>query len=167
MKLTSFAIGAALGGLIFAATPNASALVVAFEYEFTADPGQPTDFNGSTIILRPSFYNPDIQLLGWNLVDSAVPGFQPLTINNSSVELQSFADDSPTSWDGSFIIGNAADTFYGTNELGAGSLDATIDPLGHWTEFSATATVPDIDISGELLLGAIGVLGFARRLLCR
>jgi hypothetical protein len=166
MKLSNLAIVAAVGGLIFITPPKADALVVAFEYEFTADAGQPTDFNGSTIILRPSFYNPTIVLLGWDLKDSAVPGFQPLTINNSSIELQSFTDDSPTNWDGSFTVGNATDTFFGANAGDAGSLSATIDPMGHWTEFSAVAAAPDAASSGALLVGALGILGLGRRF-CR
>jgi hypothetical protein len=43
-------------------------------YEFTADPGQPTVLNGSTITLDPA----NDTVLGWNLIDStALPAIAP------------------------------------------------------------------------------------------
>jgi hypothetical protein len=165
MKLFTIpAITAAVCALTLATAPKASALIVAFEYTFTADPGQSTAFNGSTIILRPGFYNEGIDLVGWNLVDSAIPGFQPLTINNSSVTAENFFDDSTTTWDGTFTISGSGAIFDGANADGVGSLDEIFagDPPGTWSPL-ASSPVPDVTNSAALLTGALGILVTARR----
>ena len=165
MKIFTKYIVVAVCGLMLAATPKASALLVAFEYTFVADPGEPTWFDGSTIILRPSFYNQGIDLLGWNLVNSGVPGFEPLTINNSTVITQSFTDDSSTTWDGSFSIANASATFDGQNDAGVGFLNTVeVDPQGKWVQSAdVDMPVPDAASSAGMLISAIGALGVVRR----
>jgi hypothetical protein len=166
MKLLKPIMAASVCCLMFVAAPGANALIVDDGFVFEANPGQPTDFNGSIIILKDQIYGQGVFLLNWDLVDSAVPGFVPLTLNNSVVETQSFTSDSLTTWDGSFTITNSEASFFGTNFPGSGVLDATIDPKGKWIPLGASAT-PDGGNSVGLLAAALGVLGLARRFVAR
>jgi hypothetical protein len=183
MKPFNRTIALLVSGFCAATASTALAIIPVlpdYTYTFTANPGQPTDVNGSTITLQGD------TLVSWDLIDTTAPGgFAAVTPANSTVIVDDITGSSGSAWAGSFDIASPFNpgldvaSFEGSNYLsggpGSGALDATYtpplettivnDPGGIWTPFVAVVATPDAESSFDLLAVAVGTLCAGRLVL--
>ena len=132
-------------------------------YMFTANPGETTIYNGSTIELQGTSSTTGIALLDWNLLGWSGG---PVTPGNSAVGFQNFSFYDPSTFYGSFDINGFSsfgDFFFGSNDaVNGGFLQVEGDPPGVWSA-APVAGVPDAGSAFQLLAIALGGLAAARR----
>jgi hypothetical protein len=150
MKLAVVAIGS-----LFASPNLCHALIGETTYTFQADPGQPMQFNGSTVTI--SSVN---SIIAFDIIDPNAAGGQVNSGTPSNVDITS---NFPT-WASSFQIDYTTTAGGSATITVAGALDGTGSitdgaATGRWT---ALAAAPD-QASTMLLLGlTTGVLGAVR-----
>ena len=148
--------------LIAVAAKSAFAVLPPQTYTFTADPGQTTVYNGSTIELQGTTPTTGITLIDWNLLGWSGGTVTP---SNSFPSSESFTFYDPSTFYGSFDISGFSsfgDFFFGSNSVSGGFLQVLGDPAGKWTAPGA-ARVPDTGSAVQLFGIALGGLAAARR----
>ena len=164
MKITTLAAAIALVvfaiGNVSAITPTPGSVT----YKFTANLGQPTDYNNSTITLEGTSTTTDINMTNWDLVG---PG-GPATPSNSEPTTESFSFYDSSTFYGFFSLAvpGTGFTFTGSNSaVDGGFLSSSGDPSGVWS--AVPAGVPDTGNGIQLLAIALAGLVVCRRWIVR
>lgn len=161
IKPSKFALAVAAATLLIAAGSATTVAAQTYTYYFTANAGQSTDLNGSSITIENNGGG-SFSVLGFNFIDTPLTG-SPFTSAEETVPDITSANSS--TWAGEFtayyLTGNSSQIAFADSDfLGISPADTT-SANGIWS--AAAPGVPDASSTFFLLLGSLSVIAGAAR----